>query len=101
MSTQKWADIEILLRTISRRLSDEQNGRADDVDAGVYDALVEALGFDDGIEVCILWWCPNTRQTGFWCYLHDKRRSRWHPKPSWKDAFREARIQAGTWEVNK
>lgn len=99
MSTREWAEIEKLTRTIQRRLRDEENGLADDVDAGVFDALVEALGFDNGIEVCILWWCPNTRRSGYWCHLHDRGYTNFkgHRVWGWPDLYREVRKATGTW----
>ncbi len=69
-----WEDISQLKNTIDRRLRDEKNDIGED---GTYDALVEALGFDNGIEMCILWWCKR-RSWGpsFWCLEHGEE---WSP----------------------
>ena len=74
-----WNDIGNLIRHISKRLRDEQNGLEEE---GVFDALVEALG-DDGREACILWWCKNLSWGNtYWCLKHGDE---------WSPVFRAAR----------
>lgn len=76
----RWDRLEKIQRVIRNRLYEEAIGRGEE---GTYDTLINALGFDDGMEVCILWWCKSlTLPMTYWCLKHGDE---------WGVVYREAR----------